>query len=264
MTIDPTKKFSLNVYKPSVHDYRLKMLVYGDPGVGKTVLAATAMAVPSLREVLFINVESGILSITDAEEIGVPELPDIKDFNSFKELEDIFLFLVTQPHGYKTVVVDSLSELQKYNLDSIVGEKMGKASKSGQTRTSPDDIWQEDYGESTQNMRRVVRRFRDLPMNVIFTCHAVTSQDESKKEVIRPALTPKLCTSVEGYVDVVGYLYTKEVVTTDGEESLVRKLLVQPYGKFHAKDRSPGGRLGTVIEQPTMTEIMRLIHNKEK
>ena len=257
---DPTKKMVLDVYKPSADRYWLKFMVYGDPGVGKTVLAATAMGDPTLREVLFINIESGILSITDPKALGVPELPDVLDFNSFKQLDDIFYFLVTQDHKYKTVVVDSLSELQKYNLDKIVGSKMGQKSKSGQSRISPDDIWQEDYGESTQEMRRVVRKFRDLPMHVLFTCHAVVSQDEARVETVRPALTPKLCTSVMGYLDVVGYLYTKEEKGPDDDEAVLRrKLLVQPHGKFKAKDRSPGGKLGTILTQPTMAQIMSLI-----
>ena len=79
--------------------------------------------------------------------------------------------------------------------------------------------------------------------------------DEAKIEAIQPALTPKLKNSVMGGMDIVGYLYVKE--DADKPNVTTRQLLVQPVGKWDAKDRS--GVLGTVIESPTLPNIMSTI-----
>ncbi len=42
----------------------LKLLVYGQPGSGKTYLAGTATKVPELSPVLFIDVEGGTKTLT--------------------------------------------------------------------------------------------------------------------------------------------------------------------------------------------------------
>jgi len=75
-----------------------------------------------------------------------------------------------------------------------------------------------------------------------------------------PSLPGKLSSDVCGYVDIVGYLYTKE---NEGGE-VVRHLLFQPISKFFAKDRSPGGKLGISMENPSIPKIEEKIFGKKK
>ena len=58
-------------YKPSVKDHYLKALIMGNPGVGKTTTATSALAVPEMCDVLFLNVEKGTLAITDLSAFGI-------------------------------------------------------------------------------------------------------------------------------------------------------------------------------------------------
>jgi len=77
-------------------------------------------------------------------------------------------------------------------------------------------------------------------------------------------LTPKLRTAVTGYMDVIGYMYVDSEASeqTGGEgagereDSTPRRLLCRPFGKWVAKDRSPGQRLGLVLENPSIPVIM--------
>lgn len=264
--VEPTSLVIPIIYKPHIEHYKLKMIVYGQPGVGKTSLLATAGLHKLTAPILLINIEGGMLSVADSSVLGLKEPPDIVDLKGFKHLESIFWYLAKGDHPYKSVGIDSLSELQMVNLESIVGQMIGKVGRSGARRESLDDIWQEDYGTSTQQLRRVVRQFRDLPMHVFFSCHDSSSMDKDKNETVHPALTPKLRSSVMGYMDVIGYLYVDSEVATEEEngDQTSRRLLCRPYGKWVAKDRSPGQRLGLMVEQPTIPKIVDLILRKKE
>jgi len=262
----PIKRREPVIYKPNVEDYKLKMLVYGPPGVGKTSLLATAGLHKLTAPILIINVEGGMLSVADSAILGLKEPPDVVDLEGWGHLEDLFWFLAKGDHKYKSVGIDSLSELQMVNLESIVKKLVGKISGSGAKRESLDDVWREDYGTSTQQLRRVVRTFRDLPMHVFFSCHEAASQDKDRNETIHPMLTPKLRSAVMGYMDVIGYMYVESGTEEEGgeaDENTPRRLLCRPFGKWQAKDRSPGQRLGLVVDDPTIPVIIDRILKKE-
>ncbi|MHA1225186.1 MAG: ATP-binding protein [Candidatus Hodarchaeales archaeon] len=262
---EPTDSTTPTIYKPHIKEYKLKMMIYGPPGVGKTSLLATAELHKLTAPILLINVEGGMLSVADSNILGLKEPPDVVDLNNFEELESIFWYLAKGDHPYKSVGIDSLSELQMINLEGIIKKLVGKVSGSGAKRESLDDIWREDYGTSTQQLRRVVRRFRDLPMHVFFSCHDATSQDKDRNEIIHPMLTPKLRSAIMGYMDAIGYMYVDSEAaeeTKENEDQTPRRLLCRPFGKWVAKDRSPGQRLGLVIENPTVPIIINRILGK--
>jgi hypothetical protein len=264
----PATFTELTIYKPHIESYKLKMLIYGPPGVGKTSLLATAGLHKSTSPILLINVEGGMLSVAEAGVLGLSAPPDVVDLKGYDHLESIFWYLAKGGHHYKSVGIDSLSELQMVNLENIVKKLLHKGSASGARRESLDDIWRDDYGTSTQQLRRVVRQFRDLPMHVFFSCHDASSQDKDKVEVVHPALTPKLRTAIMGYMDIIGYMYVDSESSPDEgpdevrKDSTQRRLLCRPFGKWLAKDRSPGQRLGLVVENPTIPVIIDRILGK--
>jgi len=258
-TAAPTSPPDIRIYKPRIESYRLKMLIYGPPGVGKTTLLATANLHSLTEPILIINIEGGMLSVADCTGIGLKTPPDVVDLKNFDHLESIFWYLAKGGHPYRSVGIDSLTELQMVNLESIVSKMVGKAGRSGTKRENLDDVWLEDYGSSTQQLRRVVRQFRDLPMHVFMTAAEATSQDKDRVESSHPMLTPKLRAGVLGYMDVVGYQFVAEA---ENEET-ARRLLCRPFGKWVAKDRSPGQRLGLMVEKPSIPVIIDRILGKE-
>ena len=219
-----------------------KILLYSDPGIGKTTAASLS------PKPLIINCEGGTLCLNKFKEYH-PRL-DIQTFRprSIDELQDIFWYLRSGEHDRETVILDSLSEIQRMSMDEIL------ADPKRDDRYDRDTPMLSDYGKNTQQLRKLVRAFRDLPMNVVFTCLASERKDDTDGSVkIMPDLTPKLATDVMGYVDVVAYMFVSEEGGVEG----VRKILTQPKGKYLAKDRS--GKLGMGMVEPTMFDVFHKI-----
>lgn len=226
----------------------LKMLVYGDPGVGKTVFSCSG------DKVIFIDVEGGSLSVQ--QRIKDKKVVK-KKFETFDEIESFVRSLREKgPGKADTLVIDSVTELQKKLMDSIV------ANHPEVKRPYGDGLTVGDWGYNTERMRRFIRMARDLDMNVIFTALSMDEKNEITGAVkTMPKMSSKLAADVCGYVDIVGYLYVDTVQESDEDgnvtETSLRRMLVQPIGSYYAKDRS--GMLGNVIDNPTFPELWNMI-----
>ncbi len=217
----------------------INLLVFSEPGVGKTTLAAQAQDHPHMKNVLFANIEGGTISIAWRQDIHAVDVGSVED------LYDLFWAMENgEFKSVKTVVIDNISELQRINLEQIVAKAM--ESKGGKTpRTSPDDIWQEDYGVSTLQLERILRYFRNANINLIINAHAKyvypkvgkrIDQSQLEPTVVLPYMTQALCKSVMGLVDFVWYMGYE---APEGDGDGTRYLITQPDGIIAAKTRGP-------------------------
>ena len=226
----------------------INLLIYGDPGVGKTVLAASADIVPEMRPVIFVDIEGGTFSIRE-------KYPDVRvvRVQNFTEMQQIYDALLTQEHEYRTVVLDSLTEIQKFSMYEI----MEMTVKKDPDR-DPDVPSMREWGKNIEQIRKFVRAFRDLPMHSIFTALAKTDKD-GKTGAIKttPSLSGKLANEVAGFLDIVGFHYTKVM-----EDRVRRFLLTAATDRQVAKDRS--GYLPQIIEDPSMERIFNIAFGNER
>jgi phage nucleotide-binding protein len=227
-------------------------LIYGPPGAGKTYLAGTSKDEPECEPVLFLDVDKGTTTLRKFGK-GIKVIP----IESMIHLATTFEILANNPTKYRTVVVDSLTELQTMNMKDIMTEL--RSTPQGADR-DPHVPGKREWGKSSSMMREVVRRFRDLPCNTIFTAHSKSIEEEqfggSSLTTIMPNLPGKLATDVAGFIDIVGYL---DVETQDG--TIHRRLQVSKSRKIIAKDRL--GVLGDVIVDPTMPKLYTRITESE-
>ena len=261
----------------------LKMLVYGKHGSGKTELAATAVDVESMQDILYISAEKGDATIDDNARIKNPDKIYMIPVTTFKQVAYIQEFLVAYTKArerndvnamrklycqvtgldpatladedvprFRTVVVDSLTEIEVYcvygllsiDINKMVGDEIEVAG------------WPE-FRKNNEMVKLLVRAFRDLPMHVIFVCAEQYTQDEQKRFHYSPQLTGKLSAQVQGFVDVVGWI-TVGAATQESPEA-PRRMYIQPISggpKFDAKNRRPIYKQA-FFDNPNMALIMK-------
>lgn len=250
--ISPTNFAGLPIKKTEAVKHRtINMLVYGEAGVGKTWLAGSCQAVPSMRNVLYIDAEAGRTTL-DTEWPGIPTINATK-WNDYIE---IWAALAAGGHDYQTVVLDSISEILEHCKDQVMIEMKSDPENESRDADIPSI---REWGKILVRMLRLIRRFRDLEMNVIYIAHAEQVTVGGRKKWM-PLVNGKLQMKLPQIPDVVLYMYKQEV---DGEQK--RLLLTEQTASAVAKVR--GATMPQVIgldKDPTMAEIMNYYTAKQE
>ncbi len=230
-------------------DESLIALIHGESGVGKSPVGLTT---PAPR--LVIDSENGSKFIKGKKVKWNPMVeapPEPGDWDTctvqcldYGTFVQTYQWLNSGKHCFRSVTVDSLTELQKRCKDSLTGA---------------DNVLDErTWGRLLTNMEKAVRDLRDLTMHPTnpIQCVVILALSDDKKGKFRPLVQGGLSMTLPGFVDVIGYLY----VDQDENGVAVRKMLVQPIGPYVAKDRTSelpsGGIVG--IHGPVVTGPINL------
>lgn len=266
------KQSPFQIVKPTIKDKYLKMLVYGPYGVGKTYFAGTASEVKSFRDVLVLDAEAGTMTLADWEGIDVVRITSFKQFarvfeflrkhrrliregndEELKKLQKLVAPNIKELRRYSTVVIDSITEVQKFCMYQIMGTEVGEVPLDMEPSNPDWGVW----GKASEMMRILIRTFRDLDMHVIFVAAEQEKEDELKRVRRMPALPGKLAKEAQGFVDVVGYLRMMQV-GGDQHKSYKRRLYLVPTDKFDAKDRYHTEESVPYIDNPTIENFLAL------
>lgn len=199
----------------------VNQLIYGPSGAGKTTYLGTA---PRL---LLIDVEQGTTALA-AQGVAV----DVWTVTEFEEIWEVYQYLREHPEEYDSVGIDSYTDLCAKCLESVVDE-----AEERDSRRLTDVAELRDHGRVTIKMAKVLRRFRDLPINLIIIC--TERQPNERQPKIGPNLPESLTLQAIAYMDQIGYLDIDfEAAEEDGELIPVRKMLFySPSGSIRVKDR---------------------------
>jgi len=264
------------------HSRFLNALFYGRHGSGKSTLAGSAIDVKEMADVLVVTAEGGDVvfegnpRIKNWEGLDVIKVDRVEQFQKVYEwlrahvqwrdkpeheeklrgLQDMAFppEIIPNPEKlrrYRTVVVDSLTEIEALNLTKILDlDNIGF--------DAGDEMAVAGYPQFRKNMhmiQKIVRQFRDLDINFIAICSETWIQDERKAYHYSPRLTGQLKDIIQGFFDIVGWLVPSS--TTDATGVSPRRLFVQPQTAPRADAKC---RLATFkapsFDDPVMQDIM--------
>lgn len=200
----------ITTLKEATQDNGLKVLVHGPAGIGKTVLCATTGA-----NTLMISAEAGLLSIKDA-----PIEMDVVVVKNMDELAEVYSRL-TESHSYEWIALDSITEIAEVLLSE-------EKTKEKDPRKA--------YGTLQDEITKILRSFRDLPINVVMTAKQQRFTDDyTGITTFIPAMPGTKLPQQIGYL--FDEVFALRVVTNE-EGNDVRVLQTSRDITYEAKDRS--------------------------
>lgn len=235
----------------------INILYYGDGGTGKTSALAT---MANLGKVVIVNAESGVkarpLKALGVNTKNIHVFPGPDEELTFAGLEklwaDIREQLNKKPGSVAGVIWDSVTEIHKLLMDDIVAENVRAAEARGRER-SPFNVERDDYKVMTEQVRQLVRKYRDLDCHFGMSALSRREVDDTDGSVAYvPAITPALQTDLFGWADIVCVTSLADRVGGDGVEY---RGLFGPYSKWKGKDRLGGLPLWLV--DPTFERVLQ-------
>jgi hypothetical protein len=151
---------ALRAKKPEAKEKRLKMLMYGSPGVGKTTASI------QFPNSYIIDTEKGTdfynKTITKSGSVVLQTL-DIDEIKA--EIKE----LLTTNHEYKTLIIDPITKLYESVQQKWTGvfERYAKTEKEKEV----GDFGLRYWGKVKSDWKELLRLILNLDMNVIITSH---------------------------------------------------------------------------------------------
>lgn len=211
----------------------IKALIAGSPGAGKTLISST------FPNVVYASAEAGLMSVADRDVVtfDIRELDQLKELHrALDQVPDVRAKMVGKLIGAgdtpaDTVVIDTVDEVARIT------------QKERLTETKKESLAQADWGWYGDQLRGILRSFRNLNMHVIFTCHIKTTEDsETGQVLVNPAIQGQVGDELPAYVDLALLLTARpmtEVVNGQSVRRVVRFLQTYPDGRHRwIKDRS--------------------------
>jgi len=215
---------------------KFNCLLYGEAGAGKTPFCGTLEACPKTSPCLFLDVDHGTLSLE-----GVNPRPTVYQIAAWADVQKVYALLkkqdwgnlakligIEEPKVFKSVVIDSGTELANGLLRSIVAE-------DDRNDGIPD---QASYLKTQLRFAIMWRGFRDLPLSCVMTA-GIKDQKDDVAGIVRffPEFSPGLLHDLQRHSDLI--LLMNVAMETQGAARVwTRYIQTQPTQRFVARDRS--------------------------
>lgn len=244
----------------SNEDAYVNLLVYGLTGVGKTRFLGSAQKCLKTSPIFYIAVDPGTVSIEGSGiEVFRPQ--------TFKEIQDAYNFLRFENTRFKSVGLDSLTEMHdKLSMGNILGVLQDDASYSNLDSHVP--ATQYDWLSSGEQMRRTIRAFRDLAYSPekgrsIHVFMTALERVDEKRSIICPSLPGALGLGIGASIDILARLSIEKREVEEGKAKKVRHMSfkegeTEENMKFVAKARTPLKiSFPNEIWKPTIDMVLR-------
>jgi hypothetical protein len=238
---------------------------YGRSGAGKTTTAASFP-----KPILLLDVrDRGTESIKEHKDI------DVKDINNLEDLEDAYYFLIDNPKRYKTVVIDTVTQLQQVMIEEVVSG----SRKSGKSLGDWGSMTRRQFGDVSALMKEQILNFRnlnDVGIQVVFIAQerVSASEEENPDQMlvpeVGPATMPSIAIHLNANVSVIGnsFIRIRKRRITKGNKEIIKEealhsMRVGSNPVYITKIRKPREiEVPAIIDNPTYQDIEDVINGK--
>lgn len=237
-------------------DRALSILIHGPSKSGKSTYAVMTSPAPRL----ILDVESAARFMTQTRKVSwdpMTSAPPVHDgtwdtcvvtIRNYEVATRTYDWLKSGQHPFKTVILDSLTELQAKAQEAVNGR---------------DKMKMQNWGDLFSKLRFFCTDLRDLTTNENKPIEAVVlvASTKVKNEVYSPALQGQTAELVPYLYDVTGYFYMDQVIDpTTGTPSEVRHLYTGSNPGFVSGSRAP---LPEDLTNPSITGMLDYIFGAE-
>jgi hypothetical protein len=193
-------------------------VIFGPSGGGKSTLSATA------PKPAFLDTNDGLLSIAGRPGFEHVKGERITDFDGLERCYDNFTGTGRKNWKGKfgTAIVDHFDDVQ-----AIIMEELGERRKARDDRKDIDESEQKDWGVMATKLKRILRKYKTLPMHKILICGEMESKEDGR---MIPSLQGQLQGKLPYFADHIAYLRLGK----NGR----RFLHLDPSDRFLAKTRA--------------------------
>lgn len=167
--------------------------------------------------------------------------------DSWETMQQVYLHLTQTEHDFVTIVLDSITELQRRCKANI--------------RSVSPQMDQQRWGQLLDAMDGVIRGFRDLTLmpNTI-RCVIFVSEMAMKDGKWRPYMQGQIRDTMPYWVDACGCLFTELRPNGDQQVKVKRLLIGAGVSPAHVVGERFQGRLPDIVDDPNFTEMMKAIY----
>lgn len=248
---------------------KYKAMIYGQPGTGKTRLSATAALDDRLAPALMLEAFGNPISLGDYKKI-----PDIITLEGMEDFNPVFEWLsegqdpnheyckeMELSPPYQTLIVDGLTEVQRFVMRIIRGEEKLDPGSLVKTMDWPA------FNRLLGTMLNWAVHFVGLDMNVILTS---LEKSASEKDKTKPLLWGQSGNEMCGYVYQVVRLTTQLAAPKgymrDENDPVTKETnnvaMFRETPTYYAKDQY--GIVEEHLTDPTLTKILDLIERSSQ
>ena len=225
----------------------VKMMIYGQAGMGKTTLALSA------PKPLLLDFDNGVKRVNENhlnDSVGIVQVTC---------WQDVLNVLNEDLSDYQTIVVDTVGKMMDFIIAFKCGQKQPKV---------------QDWTAINTEFKNFVDRLSGLGKHIIFGAHRDTRKGAKDDTVYIPALREKNYNSIVTELDLLGYLemkneqgYVKRSITFDPTDVNDGKNTCMLPGVMFLqtildKNGKPTGK-NDFIEKQIIAKYQQMIGNKQ-
>lgn len=196
----------------------VKMMIYGQAGMGKTTVALSA------PKPLLLDFDNGVKRVNLAHLENV----DIVQVDNWKEIQQLLQQDQADLAPYQTIVVDTIGKMMDYIITHCCGTRQPQIK---------------DWGRINQEFTWFTRALSSLNKHIVFVAHR-DSRKEGDETVFIPSLREKSYNFIVTELDLLGYL---EMKSERGVQS--RTITFDPTSRNDGKNTC---NLPSVMQVPTI------------